>query len=341
MTKDTLLGKTLEELEEVVLSVGMPKFTAKQLAGWLYDKHVHSFDEMRNISIKNRQLLAEKYEVGVKKPMHTASSVDGTKKYLFEVGEQKFIEAVYIPDQKRATLCVSIQVGCKMNCLFCMTGKQGFKGHLSVNQVLNQIIAIPESEKLTNIVFMGMGEPFDNIKVLLKSIEIITSDYGLKWSPKRITVSSIGVLPGLKRFLRETTAHLAISLHSPFDEERQKIMPIQKAFPIEDVIAEIKQFDFSKQRRVSFEYIMFDGLNDSLRHAMEIKKILAGVDARVNLIRFHAIPNVDLKTSNSEKMLRFAEYLNSHGVRTTIRQSRGEDIEAACGMLSTKKLNNG
>ncbi len=338
MSKEILLGKTLTELKEVVKELGFPAFTAKQLADWMYKKRIHSFDLMSNISIKNREKLSEQYDLGVQQPTRVAQSSDGTKKYLFQIGEDNFIESVYIPEKKRATLCVSIQVGCKMDCLFCMTGKQGFKGHLSVAEVLNQIIAIPESEKLTNIVFMGMGEPFDNINVLLKSIEIITADYGLEWSPKRITVSSIGVIPGLKRFLKESTAHLAISLHSPFDEERKTIMPIQKAFPIQQVIDEIRKYDFSRQRRISFEYIMFDELNDTLQHAKAIKKLLKGIDARVNLIRFHAIPNINLKTSNTRKMEEFSEYLNKNGVRTTIRESRGEDIEAACGMLSTEEL---
>ncbi len=340
MSKEVLLGKTLNELKEIVKELEFPAFTAKQLAEWMYKKRIHSFNEMSNISIKNREVLSQKYNLGIKKPTRIAKSSDGTKKYLFQIGTDNFIESVYIPEDNRATLCVSIQVGCKMDCLFCMTGKQGFKGHLSVAEVLNQIIAIPESEKLTNIVFMGMGEPFDNINVLLKSIEIITADYGFEWSPKRITVSSIGILPGLKRFLKESTAHLAISLHSPFDEERKRIMPIQKTFPIESVIDEIKKYDFTRQRRVSFEYILFDGLNDTLKHAKAIQKLLKGVDARVNLIRFHAIPNINLKTSNKETMVQFAEYLNANGLRTTIRASRGEDIEAACGMLSTKELNN-
>ncbi len=339
MSKEVLLGKTLQELKEVVKELGFPAFTAKQLSEWMYKKRIHSFDSMTNISVKNRKILSKKYQLGVKPPTRVAQSSDGTKKYLFQIGEKDFIETVYIPEGKRATLCVSIQVGCKMDCLFCMTGKQGFKAHLSVAEVLNQIIAIPETNKLTNIVFMGMGEPFDNINVLLKSIEIITSNYGFEWSAKRITVSSIGVLPGLKRFLNESTAHLAISLHSPFDEERKKIMPIQKFFPIQEVIDEIKKHDFSKQRRVSFEYIMFNEFNDSLRHASALRKLLTGMEARVNLIRFHAIPNIDLKTSNKKKMIQFAQYLNDNGLRTTIRESRGEDIEAACGMLSTKELN--
>jgi 23S rRNA (adenine2503-C2)-methyltransferase len=279
--------------------------------------------------------LAVSHEVGRALPSQESASVDGTKKYLFTTPDGNFIETVYIPDEDRHTLCVSSQVGCKMNCLFCMTGKQGFTSNLSAAEILNQILSVPEADKLTNLVFMGMGEPMDNLPNLLRALEILTADYGYAWSPRRITVSTIGVIPKMKIFLEHTKCHLAISMHSPFTDERLKIMPVEKPFPIAEVLAELKKHDFSHQRRVSFEYIMFDGFNDSMRHAVEMVRLLKGIDCRVNLIRFHAIPNVDLKTSNEDKMVFFRDYLTSNGITTTIRKSRGEDIFAACGMLST------
>jgi len=335
MTKTALTGKTLDEIKTIVSELGMPGFTAKQISEWLYKKRVFSMDEMTNISAKNRELLNEKYKVGRTLPVQVAESEDGTKKYLFKTESGHFIETVYIPEEDRATLCVSSQVGCKMDCLFCMTGKQGFIAQLTTTEILNQIMSIPEADKLTNLVFMGMGEPFDNTLAMLRSLEILTADYGYAWSPRRITVSTVGLIPGMKVFLDKSNCHLAVSLHSPFSEERQKLMPVEKAFPIAKVLDEIRKYDFSKQRRVSFEYIMFDGVNDSLRHAVELAKMLRGIDGRVNLIRFHAIPGVDLKTASVEKMTFFRDYLNNNGVTTTIRRSRGEDILAACGMLST------
>ncbi|MDR0865789.1 MAG: 23S rRNA (adenine(2503)-C(2))-methyltransferase RlmN [Candidatus Symbiothrix sp.] len=333
---ETLLGKTLDELTGLVKDLGMPGFTAKQLAGWLYKKKVSSIEEMSNISLAHRQQLKEKYAVGRKAYSQKQVSVDGTVKYLFPTSNDRFIESVYIPEEDRATLCVSSQVGCKMNCLFCMTGKQGFSGQLTAGDMLNQILSIPESDTLTNVVFMGMGEPMDNLDQLLKVLEILTSAYGFAWSPKRITVSTIGLIPGLKRFLDESSAHLAISLHSPYHTERQSWMPAEKAYPLTEVLDLIRQYDFTHQRRVSFEYILFGGLNDDLKHAVALSKLLKGIPCRVNLIKYHPVPGIELPATRPEAMTGFRDYLNTKGIICTIRASRGEDILAACGMLSTK-----
>ncbi|OJV37337.1 MAG: 23S rRNA (adenine(2503)-C(2))-methyltransferase [Bacteroidales bacterium 36-12] len=337
MTKLPLLGKTLSELKNIAVELGMPAFTGKQLSDWIYKKRITSIDEMSNISLQNRNLLNEKYEIGRSIPVESQVSVDGTIKYLFRTHKNQFIESVYIPEEDRATLCVSSQVGCKMNCLFCMTGKQGFSSQLTPTEIINQYYSIPESEKLTNIVFMGMGEPMDNLDNLLTSLEIMTSDYGMGWSPKRITVSTIGILPKMISFLEKSTCHLAVSMHTPFADERLKLMPVQKAYPIESVIEELKKHDFSKQRRVSFEYIMFNGLNDTMRHAIAVVKLLKDIPCRVNLIRYHKIPEIDLDSSDEARMVSFRDYLTNNGVMTTIRKSRGEDIFAACGMLSSLK----
>lgn len=340
MAKTPLLGRTLDELKEIVLGLGMPKFTAGQIASWMYGKKVSSIDEMTNLSLKNRELLKASYEIGCSAPVHEMRSADGTVKYLFSVSEGNFVETVYIPEDERATLCVSSQVGCKMNCKFCMTGKQGFAQDLTAAQILNQIYSVPERDTLTNIVFMGMGEPFDNLDEVLRALDVLTSDYGYGWSPKRITVSSVGLRKGLRRFLDLSDCHLAISLHSPFPAQRKELMPAEKAYPIAEIVEELRRYDFSKQRRLSFEYIMFKGVNDSMVYAKELVKILRGLDCRINLIRFHAIPGADLEGSEPETMLAFRDYLTGHGIFSTIRASRGEDIFAACGMLSTAKRQN-
>lgn len=337
VVKKSLMGLNLLELKAVAKEFGMPAFTGGQMAKWLYIQHVTTIDEMTNISKNNREKLKAAYTIGCKKHIDAQYSNDGTIKYLFPTDNGKFVETVYIPDDNRATLCVSSQVGCKMNCLFCQTGKQGFEGNLSVADILNQIYSLPEIEKLTNIVFMGQGEPMDNYDNVLRTTQILTSDYGFAWSPKRITVSSIGVKSKLKRFLEESDCHIAISLHSPIPTERAEIMPGEKGMPIAETVELLRNYDFSHQRRLSFEYIVFKGVNDTERHAKEIIKLLKGLDCRINLIRFHTIPNVPLHGVDDRKMEEFRNYLTKHGVFTTIRASRGEDIFAACGLLSTAK----
>lgn len=336
--KDTLFGKTLSEIQAIVNDLDLPKFTAKQITDWLYKKDITTIDEMSNLSKEARALLNEKFTIGMIDSIQVQESVDGTKKYLFPTDTGHYVETAMIPDEKRHTVCVSTQKGCKMNCLFCATGKQGWKGNLSTREILNQFKNIPEYVDMTNIVYMGMGEPLDNVDAVLKSLEILTSDYGFAWSPKRITVSSIGVIPGMKRFLEESNAHLAISMHSPFDEEREEIMPVQKAYPLKEVLQTIKNFDLGRQRRISFEYIVFNGLNDTMKHADELVKIINGIKSRINLIRFHEIPDVGLATTDEDRMVAFQQRLMDKGITTTIRASRGEDIFAACGLLSTKAL---
>ncbi len=329
-----LVGMTLNDLREVAMECELPAFAAKQMAQWLYEKRVTEIDEMTNLSKKARALLAEKFCIGRFAPKMEARSVDGTVKYLFDGVGGRDIEAVYIPDRDRATLCVSSQAGCKMNCAFCMTGKQGFHGNLTATDIINQVLSIPESLSLTNIVFMGMGEPMDNLAAVLKSIEILTEPWGLAWSPKRITVSSIGKIKELRALLDTTRVHIAISVHSPFPQERLSLMPVERAYPVKDVISLLSGYDFAHQRRLSVEYIMFRGLNDDLRHADALARLLKGVDSRVNLIRFHAIPGVGLRTTSETAMVAFRDRLNAQGLIATIRTSRGEDIMAACGMLA-------
>ena len=334
----SLLGMTYAELQELVLEHNLPKFTAKQLVDWIYRKRVTTFDEMTNLSKGTRQLLSENYEVGYRDFVNVQESRDGTKKYLFPAG-RGFVEAAYIPERERATLCVSCQVGCKMNCLFCQTGKQGFEGNLSAGGILNQILHLPEFENLTNFVFMGMGEPMDNYDAIMKALDVMTSEWGLAMSPTRFTVSTSGLIPNMKRFINESRCNLAVSLHSPFHDERAKIMPIEKTYPIREVIHAIRQHDWSGQRRVSFEYIVFKGLNDTSEHIKELARQLGSLRCRVNLIRFHSIPDVPLASPSLDDMVSFRDRLNAKGIIATIRASRGQDIDAACGLLSTKEKN--
>lgn len=341
---EPLLGKTLDELQDVALSVGLPKFAGKQLAEWIYCKRATAFEQMTNISAKGRKNLAEKYTVGRMPHIAEAVSEDGTKKYLFPVNGG-VVEAVYIPDGDRATLCVSTQAGCRMGCKFCMTGTLGFHGQLTAAEILNQIFSIPDSERLTNLVYMGEGEPCDNIDNVLRSLQIMTAPYACAWSPHRITVSSVGLLPGLRRFLAESECHLAISLHNPFAVERAQLMPAEHAYPLAQVLDLIRQYDFRHQRRVSFEYILFKDRNDTLRHANQLRRLLGDFPCRVNLIRFHESPTEtisvnDLHGTSMEQAEWFRDYLTANNIITTIRRSRGEDILAACGMLVNALQNN-
>ena len=336
MEKKKLLGMTLDELKAVATEVGLPSFAGKQMAEWIYGKHVRSIDEMTNLSLKGRSALADHYEIGCVPPCDSQQSIDGTAKYLFPTESGQKVECVFIPDDDRATLCVSSQVGCRMGCRFCMTGRQGFGGNLSVTDILNQVYSVPGSELLTNIVFMGQGEPLDNLDAVLKATQLLTDANGWGWSPKRITVSTVGIRKGVERFLSESDCHLAISLHNPFHEERLAMMPAEKANDTRELLELLSKQDWSHQRRLSFEYIVFGGLNDSERHAKELVRLLSPMECRVNLIRFHEIPDTPYKGASEEKMIWLRDYLTKHGVTTTIRASRGQDIFAACGLLHAK-----
>lgn len=330
-----LYGQTLPQLEALCNRLEMPRFAAKQIARWLYDKHATTIEAMSDLSARHRALLAETYEVGLTAPEKVSISTDGTKKYLYRTSQNHFIESAYIPDGDRATLCISSQAGCRMGCRFCATGRQGLQHSLSTNEILNQIGSLPERERLTNVVFMGMGEPLDNLDNLLPALEVLTSAWGFGWSPTRITVSTAGVASRLKRFLEATQVHLAVSLHNPFPHERAEIMPVEKAWPIREVVEILRRYDFTHQRRVSFEYIVMSGLNDSPRHIRELCRLLDGIKCRINLIRFHKIPGSPYFSPDDRAMIAFRDALTAKGIHTTIRTSRGEDIQAACGLLST------
>lgn len=337
---ESLLGKTVEELRSVALQAGLPAFTAKQMAQWLYQRGVASLDEMTNISKKGREALAQAYTVGRTEPIDIQRSVDGTAKYLFPVSCGGHVETVFIPDGDRGTVCVSCQVGCKMACKFCMTGRQGFHGHLTAGDILNQLYSLPERERITNVVFMGQGEPFDNLDNVLRATELLQADYGWAWSPKRITVSTVGLKKGMERYLQESQCHLAVSLHNPFPEQRAEMMPAEKAWGLNDFLALLRQYDWSHQRRLSFEYTVMHGVNDTPAHVRELCRLLGRLECRVNLIRCHEIPDSPFRPAPENVMEWMRDELSKHGITTTIRASRGQDIFAACGLLSTAKTNN-
>ncbi len=338
--KRRLIGLTLDQLRGVAAELGLPRFAATQIAQWLYQKRATSIAQMTNLSKAARTALEERYTVGLEPPKARAVSKDGTVKYLFPSTPGYAVEAVYIPDRDRATLCVSSQAGCKMNCAFCMTGRQGFHGQLTAADIINQVMSIDDPASLTNLVFMGMGEPTDNLPAVLAAIEVLTAPWGFAWSPKRITVSTIGRIEELRELIERTKVHIALSLHSPYADRRAEIMPAERAYPARAVIEMLRSYDFAHQRRLSVEYIMWAGVNDSQRDADAVARLLKGTSARVNLIRFHRIPGSDLMPAPQKTMEAFRDRLNELGITATIRASRGEDIMAACGMLAGKKAAN-
>ena len=334
-TKHRLYGATLVELQALCENLGLPRFTPKQIAKWLYSRFVTDIESMTDLSKKARELLSQHAELGLSSPLKVSTSTDGTKKYLFRTSEGEYIESALIPDGERMTLCVSSQAGCRMGCKFCATGRMGFRHQLSATEIINQILSIPERDKLTNLVFMGMGEPLDNIDNLMRTLDILTAEWGMAWSPTRKTVSTAGVAKSLPRLLDESKVHIAVSLHNPFPEERKEIMPIENAYSIKEVCDILRRYDFTHQRRVSFEYIVLEGMNCSPRHIKELSRLLDGIKCRINLIRFHKIPDSPFFSPDIERIIEFRDTLTKRGIQTTLRASRGEDIEAACGLLST------
>lgn len=344
-----LLGKDVAELKEVAAQFGLPKYTAGQIAGWLYDRKVRTIAEMTNLSKAARESLSQCYAVGCSDSIDEVKSEDGTCKYLFPASGEGYVETVYIPEGERATVCVSSQAGCKMHCAFCLTGKGGFKSQLSVSEILNQYYSLPGRDSITNIVFMGQGEPLDNYDSVRRAIEILTSDKGFAMSPRRITLSTCGVLPKLRMLVRDSNVNIAISLHSPFHAEREEIMAIEKAYPIEDVVKFLKSCEefrdtrgkevrtTSHQRRLSFEYVLLRGKNDTAAHVNGLVSLLKGLDCRVNVIPLHTYKGCTFSAPTQEDCEHFCRSLNGRGLNATMRRSRGKDIYAACGMLASKR----
>ncbi len=332
-----IFGQTLTQLSAMVSEKGWSSYNTSQIASWLYRHHISSFDQMTNLSKKIRGELSKSFTLDYQKPISVQTSTDGTKKYLFDYPGKGSIESAYIPEGKRHTLCVSSQIGCRMGCNFCMTARMGFKGNLTAGEILNQVRSIPERDLLTNIVYMGMGEPLDNLENVLQSLEVLTAEWGYGMSPRRITVSTIGLVPAMTEFLEKSRCNLAVSLHSPFEEERRTLIPMAKAHKLDDILDTIRHFPIEKQRRVSFEYIVFKDLNHSPHHVKALARTLNGIRCRINLLSFHPIPGSPLKSPETSAIETFRDALENKGMITTIRKSRGQDIQAACGLLSSSQ----
>lgn len=336
-TKKNLFGLKLSELQDIVDSEGFPRFSAKQLTDWIYRKQICDFDLMSNLSLQQRIILKSKYTVSPNQFSQIAESVDGTKKYLFPIENSNSVEAVSIPDNERLTICISSQAGCTLGCKFCQTGKMKFGKNLTSSEILSQLTTLPDFEDITNIVFMGMGEPLLNFENVKNTVEILTSTWGFGMSKTRITLSTVGIIPELEKFMENPFCELAISLHNPFHEERLKIMPIENKYPISEVINSLKKIDSGELKKISFEYIVFKNYNHSNEHVNQIAKLLNGLPAKINLMNYHKIEGLDYESPSREEMEVFQQKLMQKGITTTIRKSKGIDIAAACGLLSTLK----
>jgi 23S rRNA (adenine2503-C2)-methyltransferase len=337
-----LLDLTREELLGHLEEMGWPGYTATQIFEWIYKKDLRNSEEMTNLSRERRAELAERFNLFALEPLEVRESADGTKKYLFPAGRGRdgSVECVFIPEGDRGTLCVSSQVGCRRGCGFCATGVMGFAGNLSAGEILSQYLSVTERERITNIVFMGMGEPLDNLENVLRAITNLTDPKGLGLSSRRITLSTVGIHPDFTRVLEETDVHIAISLHSPYPEERRRICPSEIRNPVATTIEELRQAQadgrFRKDRKLSFEYTLLNDFNDSIDHARALASLVKQLRCRVNLIPFNPFPGAGFERSPDERIDAFRQELLERGVRATVRRSRGQDIEAACGLLSTR-----
>ena len=331
-----------EELQDFVQNLGLEKYRAKQIAQWLYKKRVKSFDEMTNISKSTRKLLSENAEIDVLKLVKVEESADGTRKYLFELEDGNRIESVFIPEKDWNTLCVSTQVGCPAQCKFCLTAKDGFTRNLTAAEIVDQYIHVQrdvgEDRRISNVVFMGMGEPllnFDNVK---KAVEIMTDRNMLDLSTRKITISTVGIVPGIDRMAKEMNkVKLAVSLHATTDETREKIVPLNRRYPISEIMAALKRYPADNIRRIMIEYVMLKGVNDSVEDAKRLVKLIKGIPVKVNLIPFNPYPGALFEPSPREQIEKFQKVLWDYNIAAFIRDSRGQDISAACGMLRTKE----
>lgn len=327
-----------DELRSLVESAGYPAYRGNQIAQWLYRRCAGAVPEMANLPATLRDHLQRSFTFGALPATTVNESSDGTRKYLFPTAHGGFVEAALIPDRNRVTLCLSTQVGCRRSCTFCQTARQGFQGNLDAAEILNQYHSVPERERITNIVFMGMGEPLDNPDGTFRALDRLIESEGYALPPRRITLSTVGIHPALEQFLDRSPVSLAVSLHTPFPEQRRRLMPVENANPIEETVGLIRRRREDRMRRISFEYTMFAGFNDTPRHVDGIARLLNGLRARVNLIPFHVIPGSGLLPTPAEEMEAFAERLRAKEIPTFIRRSRGQDINAACGLLWTRHV---
>jgi 23S rRNA (adenine2503-C2)-methyltransferase len=331
--KESLIGMGLQDLKSLANKWDAPPFVAWNIARWLYRRGQSDIMQMDDISTEIRNKLIENYIPGNFPYSERRASIDGSVKYSFQTEDGKRYETVYLPEGRRHTLCLSIQSGCRMGCKFCRTARFGFHGNLEVHHILNQLFSVDEKKLINHIVFMGMGEPMDNYTNLIKSIEILTSEWGFAIAYRNITVSTVGINPGLMNFLENNRCNLALSLHSPFEEERRMLIPAEKVYSFRELLSRMKSYKPARKRRITVQYTVIGGLNDSEKHLQELISLLKDSHLKLNLIAFHPFETCDFKAPEPEKLKYFLNTLNNTGVFTTLRKSRGEDIGAACGLL--------
>ena len=333
-----LKNMTLEEIEAFVAGLGKEKYRARQIMKWIYQQGASSFEEMTNLSKEFRAEMAKKARIGSLEIVRTETSGDTTKKILFRLEDGLLVESVLIPGAGHWTLCVSTQAGCRMGCAFCFTARSGFSRNLRPSEIVDQIVQAKfrteEGRGINNLVLMGMGEPLDNYDNVLKAIAIITSDYGLSLSTRKITLSTCGVAPGIERLGRDSAVNLAVSLNAPDDRRRSELMPINKKYPIEALIRACKSYPMPRRRRITFEYILIAGVNDSPADARLLVKTFGGLRCKFNLIAFNEFPGSPFKAPDPKAIEAFQKVLVEHHFTAVLRQSRGRDILAACGQLS-------
>lgn len=325
---------TAAEIESFLVRNGYDQAYAVKTATSFYRKRIGSFSGMKDLPRSLKELLSGSFSSGLVPPVTSEESADSTVKYLFRIAGRE-IETVFIPDKKRATVCVSSQAGCRMGCPFCLTGRYGFKGNLTAGEIINQIYSIPDAKKITHVVFMGMGEPMDNLEEVLKACEILTSQWGFAFSPRNVTVSTVGIGPAIRDFLTRSGCNLTLSLHSPFPAGRAEVVPAERAYPAREIIEMMKSWPATKKRRFSIAYVMISGINDTDGHLGELVKLLKGSSVRINLLPYHRIPGDSIHSSSRERMNYFRHNLTLSGISASIRKSRGEDISAACGLLAS------
>ena len=343
--KTNLLNLRYNELEEFILELGMKKFNAKQIFAWLHEKNVRRIDDMTNISAKFRTFLSEKaYIPYLELLKHQVSKIDKTEKFLFELADKTTIETVLIRHKTRNTICVSSQIGCPVKCTFCATGLGGFTRNLELDEILNQVYTLnsrlkKKDEAITNIVYMGMGEPFLNIDNVLDSIDLISSEKGLNISKRKIVISTAGIVPGIEELLaRKMPVGLAVSLHACTDEKRTSIIPINEKYTLRDLMFAVKQYQRTMNRRVTFEYILIKDFNISATDANDLAFLMQGVDHTINLIPYNPVAENDFERPSDKKMEKFLNTLtNQYGLNVTLRNERGSDINGACGQLREKQ----
>jgi 23S rRNA (adenine2503-C2)-methyltransferase len=343
--KTDLAGLELKELEEFVQGLGHKKFHARQIYHWIWKRGVTDFEEMTNLSLELRAALAAQADVSLPEVIQHQVSEDGTQKFVLRLADGKLIESVFIPDTPKQTFCVSTQVGCAMGCAFCLTGKMGLLRHMSAAEIAGQVRLLARSldllDKPFNIVLMGMGEPLQNYDNTMKAMRMLNEKAGLDMHPKRVTLSTVGLVPQMDRLAQEDLMpNLAVSLHAASDEQRAAIVPPSKKYSMQDVIEACKRFPLSKRRRIMFEYVMLAGINDSDEDARRLVKVLSGVKAKVNLLPLNEAPGIPFERPSDARINTFAKILADKGLMVSVRKSRGRDIRAACGQLIVEGQSN-